>query len=69
MKNNNKIFEMPCITTVSPGAVPVITMLCRTAKIGEIVNLLDKALINQRLCYRDREAPIRGLSLMPTPSP
>ena len=29
---------MPYITTVNPGAVPVITMLCRTAKIGEIVN-------------------------------
>jgi transposase len=38
MSNNNNTFEMPCITTVSPGAVPVITMLCRTAKIGEIVN-------------------------------
>jgi hypothetical protein len=38
MKNNNKAFEMPCITTVSPGAVPVITTLCRTAKIGEMVN-------------------------------
>jgi hypothetical protein len=38
MKNNNKTFEMPCITTVSPGAVPVITTLCRTAKIGEMVN-------------------------------
>ncbi len=29
---------MPYITTVTPGAVPVITMLCRRAKIGEIVN-------------------------------
>jgi len=38
VENSNKTFEMPYITTVNPGAVPVITMLCRTAKIGEIVN-------------------------------
>jgi transposase len=33
----NSIF-MPGITTVHPHAVPVITMLCRTARIGDIVN-------------------------------
>ncbi|WP_286980951.1 hypothetical protein [Pseudothermotoga sp.] len=36
MSNNS--YVMPDITTVSPGAVPVITKLCRTAKIGKIVN-------------------------------
>lgn len=35
---SNNPYVMPDITAVSPGAVPVITMLCRTAKIGEIIN-------------------------------
>jgi hypothetical protein len=46
--SENSIF-IPGITTVHPHAVPVITMLCRTARIGDIVNEMVSSEANPKI--------------------